>query len=348
MPANALAQSAASAYPYLLRLERQSYGIRSCALIQTAGAFHEEIYDFGTFKVFKGVIGDAQLGRLKNELADQALAALSQKQIQEPLIRTKPPGLLQINVFRGHDWQSLIFLSNDSQLNYPSLKPIAQWLDNLHKAPHKEFSEDAGRNNCLPTSPIVLRKRGLLERANGPRIYPLVTTLARLGAPPAAASKAVPAWLLVDSLTVRSQGVRLFCIRINQGGTYRFEEKTQESKSTTVNMRVIGGQLTSDHISSLRQLLNDPSLEKLRHRETSRMELLPVLGETLNLHIARSAGTQNLVLSNDNSRDALFSLPSDGDVSRARDLMNFLAEHIENNNAGLLDSTLRNNCQSAP
>jgi hypothetical protein len=79
------------------------------------------------------MLGAEQRERLKNKLADETLVALSQKQIRKPLLLRKPPGQLQINVFRGNDWRNLICLSNDSEENYPSLKPMVRWLDDVCK-----------------------------------------------------------------------------------------------------------------------------------------------------------------------------------------------------------------------
>src|SRR6476659_7949830 len=129
---SALGQAYPSNSPYLLRLDHYPFEDHSCALLQSSGDFHLEIDHGDRVKVF-----------------------------EEPIIRSGRYDKLQVTVFRGDGWQDLFFRSSDSQRAFKqSLQPLAHWLDDLHKVPHRELSEDAGKNNCLPRSPIVLQIRG--------------------------------------------------------------------------------------------------------------------------------------------------------------------------------------------
>ena len=146
-------------YPYLLRLEHSSFDAHSCALLQTTGAFHLEIYDGDNVKVHEGTIPPNDLLEIEADLNTPALVDLSQQQIEEPLIRTRHDEL-QVTVLRGDGWQDLFFRSSDSQRPFEGwLGPLVRWLDNLHKLPHRDLSEDEGRNNCLPPKPITLKRR---------------------------------------------------------------------------------------------------------------------------------------------------------------------------------------------
>src|SRR5690348_15005113 len=144
---------------YLLRLEHSSFESHSCALLQSTGAFHLEVDHDEQVKVFEGSVEPNQLLEIQRNLNSDPLVTLSQQKIEEPLIRTRHDEL-QITVFREDHWQDLLFRSSDSQQPFEqSLQPLVHWLDNLHKLPHRELSEDEGKNNCLPPKAIVLKKR---------------------------------------------------------------------------------------------------------------------------------------------------------------------------------------------
>jgi len=331
---------------YLLRLEHTSSESHLCVLLKKDGFFHLESDNGDSTKVFEGSVGSEPLGRVQRELQDKELEALSQGQIEEPL-NTKPE-FLQFDISRDDEWQELTFFSAESQQPYRrSLQPLIRWLDDLHKVPHKELSEDAGKNNCLPPGKIALRKRGEEAphqsaeiRANPARVP---TT-----EPPVAQPDPTPALLRVSSLGVKSHVVRQTCFLVTANGFYRAEEREQKEGSSTRKAKITGGKFTPEETSQLQQLLNAPAIAEIHHRKTSRM-VLSMSGEMLNLQISRPPGVQDVVLSSTfNRRDVPFFYSGDGDIQSAQPLLKFLAEHIWMNNSGGLDPNLRNGCQDAP
>lgn len=317
-----------------------------CALLKRDGFFHLETDDGDYTKVSEGVLGAERLGRIQRELNDKELQELSQSQIEEPL--NPKPEFLQIDTLRDAHWQELTFFSTESQQPYRrSLESLIRWLDDLHKVPHKELSEDAGKNNCLPPSKIALKKRGeeaplqsAEVRANPTRVPPTKA--------PAAEPDATPALLRVSSMGVKSHLIRETCFLVIANGFYRAEEREQKEGSRAIKTRITGGKFVPEETSQLQQLLNDSAITGIRHRKTSRM-VLSMSGEMLNLQIARPPGIQDIVLSSTfNRRDIPFFYSGDGDISSAQPLLKFLNEHVWTAGSGRLDPSLRNDCQSAP
>src|SRR5258708_12388578 len=147
------------AYPYLLRVGRSVFEEDCWGLLENTGAFHLEVNQGDDVKVFEGTIDSSKLRKIEYNLTSTALANLSQREIQEPLIRTRHDEL-QVTVFRGDHWQDLFFKSSDSQQPFKHvLEPLVRMLDELHKLPHRELSEDEGKNRCLPPKIIALKKR---------------------------------------------------------------------------------------------------------------------------------------------------------------------------------------------
>jgi hypothetical protein len=341
-------------YPYLLRIEHSTFESHACALLQTSGAFHLEVTDGDNVKVFEGTIPTNDLLEIEGDLNSETLVDLSQQQIEEPLIRTRHDEL-QVTVLRGDDWQDLFFRSSDSQQPFERwLQPLVHWLDTLHKLPHRELSEDEGKNNCLPPKPISLKKRDA-DAAPAPvtsktdaHILSTVPAPQPQPRPPQAASpQSVPALLRVYSFEMQTGSAHESCVLLGENGIYRFEDRTQKT-GKPVNTKIAAGQIKPDELQQLHQLLDDPSLAKIKHHEP-RGGVVPVMGSLTELSISRSAGVQHLVLS-PRLNQAGFSPfdAGDADASVARPLLKFLAEHVENNPAGILDPSKRNGCSQAP
>ncbi len=331
---------------YLLRLEHTTFGAHECVLLKKNGFFHLESDSGDSTRVFEGFLGTERLGQVVAELQDDKLQKLSQKQIEEPL--NPKPEFLQLDISRGDDWQGLKFFSAESQEPYRrSLQPLIRWLDDLHKVPHKEFSEDAGKNNCLPPRKIALKKRGeevahesATIRANPALVPPKGTPVAR--------PDAEPALLRLSSLGVKSHVVHKTCFLIIANGFYRAEEREQKEGSRTIKTKITGGKFAPEELSELQGLLDDPAIAEIHHRKTSRM-VLPMTGEMLNLQIYKNSGVQDVVLSTTfKRREVPFFYSGDGDIRSAEPLLKFLAEHIWTNNVGGLDPALTNDCLDAP
>jgi hypothetical protein len=332
---------------YLLRVEHTSFASHECVLLQKTGFFHMEVDGNDSTRVSEGTLSTAELGRLKNDLQNPELKALSQKQIEEPLIRR--PEFLALNISRENTGQQLIFRSAESQEPYrKALEPILQELNNLHKQPHKELSEDAGKNNCLAPGKIALKKRGEEAHAGSAAAAGNNPAPLALSNPTAANAEPVPNLLQLSSLSVKSHVTRQACVLIVANGFYRAEEQQQKEGSKRVETRVTGGKFAPDELSELQQLLDDPAIATIHHRKTSRA-VIPMSGEMLNLEIYRASTVQDVVLSSTfNRRDIPFFYSGDGDISSAQPLLKFVTEHVWTAGAGKLDPSLRNDCQSAP
>lgn len=350
-----IASGQTASYPYLLRLEHSNFENHACVLLQTSGAFHLEVDHGDNVKVFEGAIPSSDLKELESDLDSNPLMGLSQQQIQEPLIRTRHDEL-QVTVLRNDGWQDLFFRSSDSQQPFErSLQPLVRWLDNLHKLPHRELSEDEGKNNCLPPKPITLKKR---EADTTPAPVTSKTTAHILSSGPAAIHpqpqpsqqaqpQSAPALLRLYSFDKRSDSAHESCALVGENGIYRFEDRTQKT-GKPVNARIIAGQIKADELRLLHQLLDDPALEKIQHHEP-RGGFVNVMGGLIEITVSRPGGVQHVVLSPFFKRAGSMSFyAGDADSNVAQPLLKFLTEHVENNQAGVLDPSKRNGCSEAP
>lgn len=345
--APALAFAQVESAPYLLRMEHTSLESRECVLLRKTGFFHLESDSGDSTKVSEGNLSADGLRRIHRDLQEPGLQALSQEQIEEPLIRTSE--FLRLEMSRDDHWQEITFRSAESQEPYrQSLQPLVRWLNDLHKLPHRELSEDAGKNNCLPPGKIALKKRGDESPPEHASTAVKTSAPADSSSAPPAKAQPVPALLQLGSVSVKSHAVRQACVLVIANGFYRAEERQQKESSKKVATRITGGQFTPQEISQLQQLLDDPAIAGIHHRKTSHMTL-PMSGEMLNLQIYRASSVQDVVLSSTfNRRDVPFFYSGDGDISSAQPLLKFVTEHVWTAGSGRLDPSLRNDCQSAP
>jgi hypothetical protein len=153
------AGSALAAYPYLLHLETMNFDQQVCVLLQRDGEFHLEEEKGDHTKVFEGSLSDGELLEIKKLIDDDQLRILTQKQIVPPSANILMDEL-HVDVFRGDHWQDLFFLDVSSRKPFDrSIAPLVRWLEGLHKEPHRELSEDEGKNDCQLPKRIVLRSR---------------------------------------------------------------------------------------------------------------------------------------------------------------------------------------------
>ena len=348
-----VAAAQAPSTPYLLRLDHSNFEGHSCALLQSRGGFHLEVNDGDDVKVFEGTIKSDDLTKIAADLNSSALIDLSQPQIQEPLIRTHHDEL-QVTVFRGETWQDLFFQSSDSQQPFKRwLQPLVHWLENLPRVPHRELSEDEGKNRCLPVGEIALKKRGeTLPESLTPRTTMHVLyggpTPQPQTPPQPVVSQSAPPLLLLQSFEMKTESAHESCVLIGINGAYRFEERTQKT-GRPVKTKIAAGHIGADDLQELRQLLDDPGLAEIQHHEPPGHGDVPMMEDKVEIFISRPAGVQHFILS---SRFNRLDFPSfyrgDADVAAAHPLLNFLSEHLENNTAGVMDPTKRNRCTEAP
>jgi hypothetical protein len=348
-----IASAQATSAHYLLRLDHSNFQGHSCVLLQTTGAFHLEINSGDDVKVFEGAVKPDDLTRIATDLNSVALVKLSQEQIEEPLIRTRHDEV-QLTIFRGESWQDLFFQSSDSQLPFkPWLQPLIHWLDALPRVPHRELSEDEAENRCLPAGAIALKKRG---DARPESITPKPIMHVLYGGPTPqpqpppqpVSSQSVPPLLLLHSLEMKTATAHESCALVGENGMYRFEDRTQKT-GKPVKTKIMAGQIATNELQQLHQILDDPRLARIKHHEPPGKGDVPMMEDKLDITIARSAGMQHFVLSSRFNRpDFPTFYRGDADVAAAQPLLKFLADHVENNTAGILDPTKRNGCSEAP
>ena len=345
--------NAVSSYPYLLRLEHSSFEGHSCALLQNTGAFHLEVTHDDDIKVFEGTIATNDLLKIESDLQSQALLDLSQQQIEEPLIRARYDQL-QVTIFRSDGWQDLFFRSSDSQQPFKQwLQSLAHWLDNLHKMPHHELSEDEGKNNCLPPRVIALKRRDsdlppqpVTSKVTANLLYAGPAPQPQLSQP--IKQQPVRTLLHVYSFEMKSESAHETCVLVTDNGQYHFEDRTQKT-GKPMNTKIMGGRIKPDELQQLHQLLDDPALAKITHHQPPGHGGVPMMGDMWDISISRPTGVQQFVLSSRFNRPDFPSFYSgDANLSTARPLLNFLSQYLESNQAAISDPASRNGCTEAP
>lgn len=339
-------QADRSNYPYILRLAHETPNRYSCVLLQNTGAFHFEINGGEETKVLEGTLDTDTLAEIERELQDPSLASLTQSQIEEPLIRGEEDKL-QVSIVQGGSWQSLTFDSSYSQRPFEhALKPMVRWMDGLHKLPHRDLTEDEGKNSCLPPKIIVLKKRTFGAAESAASVPPLQTSPPGSSHTVAAVKQPVsPAALLhVYSLSLEGTGARQTCALISQSGKFRFEARVQKAEGKPVKAKILAGEISPTDLQELRKLLDAPALANLPHREP-RGGSVPVMGDVLNLTISRPGGDQRLFLSGGYARQFGAFFGGDGPITIATPLMKFLAENVEKRSTAIpLTASSGNNC----
>ena len=349
--ASAAAAQAGSEYPYLLRISHRTYDESSCALLQTNGRFHLELArEGGDVKVHEGTTSLEDVQKIQRILEHPELAGLSQRQIEEPIFSGRFEQL-QLTTFRGDGWQDLFFQSAESEERFKdSLDPLVEWLDALHKLPHKELSEDEGKQNCLPPRKIALKQRETFSFPEVVAPNPLgirsALKLPPLVAPTPTLSSATPLLRLI-SVVVGSGDARQFCALIADNGRFRYENHLQKA-SKPVRTEIFAGHLSLDELSRLRSLLDTPELSSIQHHEPRGTDPVPMMGDMLNLSIARPNGVQEIILSSRYGHEFGTVYGGDSDIRAAAKLMEFLNHRLPEEKDGMLDNSARNECTALP
>jgi hypothetical protein len=266
-----------------------------------------------------------------NELM-QTFSKISQKQIEEPLIHG-PYDLVDVGFTEHGRWRELLFRTAESQVAYKkTLQPLLQWMDRLHKVPHRQFSEDAGKQNCLPRRRLRLIPRNeFVAQPPPPTPKPSFgSKQAALAPNPAKMPAKVTPLLQLGMLTRNSLGARQNCTLVASDGQFRFEARAQSTGGSSVKTSIASGRLAAEDLEALHTLLDAPTLAKLRHHEPPGGLALNIMGQVVELYIARGAGVQELILTDSTHRNTFF-FGGDGDVSKADGLLKFVHQHFEAN-----------------
>lgn len=313
---------------YLLRLAHENLEGSSCVLVQEDGTFHYENGDRYSTRVYEGRVPASQLNNVNEAL--QKLSMVSQKQIEEPLIHG-PYDVVVIGFTKDGASRELLFRTAESQVAYrKSLQPLLQWMDRLHKLPHRQFSEDAGKQNCLPRHRLRLIPRDEYAEQTPPAAPKpgFGSAQPALAPQPAAIPAKVSPLLQIGMLTRTSSGARQSCTLVASDGQFRFEARAQSTGSKSVRTLFAKGRLAGEDLQTLHSLLDAPALAKLRHHEPPGGMALNIMGQVIELYIARRAGVQELVLTDNTHRNTFF-FAGDGDVSKADGLLKFVHQQFE-------------------
>ena len=164
-----MSYASAADFPFLLHLETMDFVNQECVLLQRDGHFHLEEEKGRHTKVFEGLLPEDKMRELQQMTDDDQLVKLTQEQI------VSPPGdilldELRMDIFRSDHWQNLFFMDVASRKPFDrAISPLVRWLAALHKEPHRELTEDEGKNDCQLPKKIVLRSRTPSPPAAAPR-----------------------------------------------------------------------------------------------------------------------------------------------------------------------------------
>ncbi len=146
-------------YPYLLHLETMNFDDQVCVLLLRDGQFHLEVEKGSRTKVFEGGLSESKMQEVQTLINEPVLRQLSEKQIVPPTGAIMLDEL-HVDVFRGDKWQDLFFVDDSSRRPFEhSIVPLVRWLRALPKEPHREISEEEGKNDCQLPKKIVLKVR---------------------------------------------------------------------------------------------------------------------------------------------------------------------------------------------
>jgi len=292
-----------SEYPYLLRIQHGTANSNSCLLLQQTGAYHLERTSGDTVEVFEAVLPSQELLQVRQRLELEQLRNLAQSEIANPLLvlgRDK----LQINIFRGNQWQDLFFPDAESQKPFAKLLvPLVDWFKSLPKAPYKKLTEDEGKNHCLAPEKVELKIRPPNPTSTANEHAPLpsaqdsaLTSTSSAAAVPSSASIAAPTqspFVFRFETDDLSLGARAQCVLVYPDGRYHLEKAWQQFHNQVVS-QVYEGSVGATDLQTLQQLLDDPNLRRMEQPNLKDAQLL-IRGGITNITISRGNQTQHLL-----------------------------------------------------
>lgn len=242
-------QSTAGLSPYLLRLERMLPDSDSCALVRRNGDYHYERLLRRKIDIFEGTLGVEDVQLLQETLSKEALRELSQDRIKEPAIHKIDD--LFLSIVRDESWQNLKLFGVEGRAPYrESIEPLLNLLEKFPREKRARLSEDAGRNNCMPSENIRLAQR--------PKTQPNSNLDKR-------------SLLMRVQITNKSEyELRNTCALAYEQGHYHLERWNQRLGSVNAESRIFEGSLEEQAVQQLKVLLGDPALQ-------SRPDSLPLL-----------------------------------------------------------------------
>ena len=247
---SAHAQTSSPASVYLLRLERARSLQSVCVLLDSAGQYHLERHTLQKVRVFEGILDPVELRGVVHILSGDLLFDLQQNQIPDFMLKSDDDRVT-LDIHRPSQWQQLSFPDSASREPFrEAMNPLLQWFEALNKKKMSKFSEEAGRNNCLPPS-----KPEFAQRKESQPPQPATST------PQAANAPAPPPNYTLQMFDQRlgSSRFQATCILISSTGAYHLVKQSQGS-GNSLTSAVLDGTLAPAELASLRSLLDAPDL----------------------------------------------------------------------------------------
>jgi hypothetical protein len=336
-------------YPFRLRLEHTRPDSNVCVLLRRDGQFHLEHTRADETLVSEGRLSESDLAKLNLALDSDQVQQISQQKIVPPPMYSRNDQL-QLTVFRKDHWQNLWFPDATTQAAYrAAIQPLLTWLYELHNQPHRELSEDEGKNNCLTPERLQLKIRNAQPPASAGK------TSEEPGAGAAAGvadshPEQPPSFLMRYSRDRFSNStLQRICVIVGPAGGYRMERGSQQI-SYKMKASVFGGSVSDGELRELKQMLDEPRLKNERHQ--NRLPDVAIReAQVISLSVPREKEIQQLVFSDYSGSSFGGKGPaanSSDDTSSIEPLQTWLKTAIENKNLVPLKSARLNNCASAP
>ncbi len=235
---------------YLLRLERARSLQSVCVLLNGVGDYHLERHTLQKVRVFEGTLDAAEFRNVVHILSGDLLYNLQQKQIPDLMLKADDDRVT-LDIHRPSQWQQLSFPDSASREPFrEAMDPLLQWFEALNKKKMRKFSEEVGRNNCLPPSRPEFAQR---KEAPPPQAANSAPPVANVAPPP-------PNYTLqMFDNHLGSSRFQVTCLLVSSTGAYHLVKQSQGSSNVLTNL-VLDGTLVPTELASLRTLLDAPDL----------------------------------------------------------------------------------------
>jgi hypothetical protein len=280
------AQSEASA---LLRLERSHFLESTCVLLNADGRYHLERHAPRKVRVFEGHLDQIELREIVGILSEDVLLHLEQKSIPDLMMKADDDRVI-LEIHRPQSWQQLLFPDSLSREPFREVMgPLLKFLESANKKKIREFSEEAGRNNCLPPSSTEFAKRPVHQTAESRTLRPGNDPMTAGEIPSARQPQFT---LLMYETRMFGYQPRVSCLLVSTTGGYHM---VTQSKTTDKGMTsaVLDGTLTASQFAALRAVLDSPEIVRQPEEQHIGEIMMTGDGYFTRLYIPRGNLTQN-------------------------------------------------------
>jgi hypothetical protein len=230
-------------------------------LLRGDGQYHLERHSPQKIRIFEGSLHADELRNIVHIVSGDRLFNLEQKQIPDLMLKADDDKVI-LEIHRPGSWQQLFFPDSASRLPFQdAMDPLLKWLDAVNKRKAPALSEEAGRNNCLPSSKLEFSQR----RADQPE-QSVTSPLPAVNVP--STRQETFALQMFDNRMVNYQ-TQVSCLLVATSGAYHLV-KQSKSYNKALSSMVLDGTLAPPELASLRAILDAPDLinqpeEKLDH-----------------------------------------------------------------------------------